>query len=199
MEINTISLYLKTVHIIQIFINVQLSCVLVLVLNSRSTTQSINSFVYKEVVFFLACCTVCNILTLLSLFSFTICLAPFSHLFLQSSLFSFCNAHMVAHHTFFFVFVWSFPPSFLWILFSPFSFLMSLSVMAYQDGFYGAADLYVSMPLSLLPHITPPYVSPSACGFSSVRCHRPNPWRCVLLSVLAFFFSYQGIILSDYC
>lgn len=37
--------------------------------------------------------------------------------------------------------------------FSSFLVSLSLSVMAYQDGFYGAADLYVSIRLSpLLPH-----------------------------------------------
>lgn len=75
----------------------------------------------------------------------------------------FCNAHMVAHHTIFFVCLFfDIPPPLLCPLsFSSFlSFLVSLSVMAYQDGFYGAADLYVSIPLSpLLPHRSPTFSS----------------------------------------
>lgn len=114
-------------------------------------------FWYKEVVFCLACCTVCNNLTLFSLLSFTICLAPFSHLSPSTVTFVFCNAHMVAHHTIYFVL--DIPPPLLCVLSSPFLSLLSLlslSVMAYQDGFYSAADLYVSIPplsstFSLLP------------------------------------------------
>lgn len=143
---------------------------------------------YKEVVFCLACCTVCNNLTLLSLLSFTICLALFSHLSLSLSQLSllfviFCNAHMVAHHTILWFCFDSTPPL---LSTSSFSCLLSLSlsrspslylsVMAYQDGFYGAADLYVSIPLSfLLPHCSPTFPPTVACGFSSVKRQRPNP------------------------
>lgn len=110
-------------------------------------------FTYKEVVFCLACCTVCNNLTLFSLLSFTICLALFSpHLFL------YCCSYLLFYAT---ATRWRITPLFLLFCFvsltfhhcssllSPFLPLLSvsLSVMAYQDGFYGAADLYVSIYL----------------------------------------------------
>lgn len=103
-------------------------------------------------VFYLACCTVCNNLTLLSLLSVT------HHLFGTVFLLLFvvfCNGHTVAHHTLLFSF-FHHHSSVL-----PFSSLsLSLSVMAYQDGFYSAADLYVSITLfcstaSLLTYIFP--------------------------------------------
>lgn len=43
---------------------------------------------------------------------------------------------------------------------------LSLSVMAYQDGFYGAADLYVSIALSpLLPRCSPTFSSSCSLVF----------------------------------
>lgn len=136
-------------------------------------------FTYKEVVFYLACCTVCNNITLFSLFSFTICLALFSTtpFPLLSLLFVvLCNGHTVAHHTnflfFFILFLTFHHRSSVLSPFLPFL-SVSLSVMAYQDGFYGAADLYVSIYIStLLPHSCFP---PVACGFSSVKWQRTNP------------------------
>lgn len=68
---------------------------------------------------------------------------------------------MVAHYTIF-CFVWTLHHRSS--VLSPFPFLslsLSLSVMAYQDGFYSAADLYVSIPLSsLLPHSSPTFPPP---------------------------------------
>lgn len=90
-----------------------------------------------------------------------------SHLF-----FFFCFISLIFHHR----------SSVL----SPFLPLLSvsLSVMAYQDGFYGAADLYVSIYIStLLPHSCFP---PVACGFSSVKWQRTNPQRCLLFKCLHF-------------
>lgn len=78
---------------------------------------------------------------------------------------------MVAHHTIFFPFCFilfvltSHHRSFFYSLsvLPPFSCIIcfSLSVMAYQDGFYGAADLYVSTPASPpLPPSSPTFPLP---------------------------------------
>lgn len=86
-------------------------------------------FTYKEVVFYLACCTVCNNITLFSLFSFTICLALFSTTpFPLSLLFVvLCNGHTVAHHTIFILFFFfDFPPPLLCTVSFP-SFSLCLS------------------------------------------------------------------------
>lgn len=107
-------------------------------------------------VFCFACCTVCNNLTL---FSFSLSHSV-RHFFSHSS------PSIITHLLFPAIPTWwrntpSFwfdsPPPLLCLLFLFSSLLLSrfslpLSVMAYQDGFYGAADLYVSIPLSsLLP------------------------------------------------
>lgn len=65
-----------------------------------------------------------------------------------------------------FFFPHSLPPnsSLLPPLFLSLPFCLYTSVMAYQDGFYGAADLYVSMRL------TPPLSHPSAVSFHAVAC-----------------------------
>lgn len=103
----------------------------------------------------------------------------FSHLSLPQSSPSFvvpCNAHMVAHHTISFVDFSAIDPlSSLFFFFSfPFSSL-SLSVMAYQDGFYGAADLYVSITLSpLLPHSSPTF-SPSCLWVFKCEMAKTKP------------------------
>lgn len=120
---------------------------------------------YKEVVFCLACCTVCNNLTLFSLLSFTTIWhspPPPPHLFCPLVAFLCCSAqrpHGGASHLFCFAFL---PLTFHHrsSVLSPFLPLLSvsLSVMAYQDGFYGAADLYVSISISPLYCLTP--VSP---------------------------------------
>lgn len=121
-------------------------------------------FTYKEVVFCLACCTVCNNLTLFSLLSFTTIWhspPPPTSFFVLSSLFLSCSAqrpHGGASHLFCFVFSsvsWTFHhrSSVLSPFLPPLS--VSLSVMAYQDGFYGAADLYVSIYISPLYCLTP--------------------------------------------
>lgn len=147
----------------------------------------------------------CVIISHFFLFSlFTICLALSSHLLLSAVL---SNAHTVAHYTLFFFFSFFFPPTIFFLFENPpaaprtsppfFSFLLffspflplplplrpllSLSVMAYQDGFYSAADLYVSMPpcaLSAvsLPHSTVPPLPPALpVDFKSVKQHRQKP------------------------
>lgn len=116
----------------------------------------------------------------------------------------FCNAHMVAHHTIFlFVFFSDFLPPLLYTL--SFSFLLSslsLSVMAYQDGFYGAADLYVSIPLSpLRPHSSPTF-SPSClwvfkCEMALIKPIETCTFGCFELSYIdIFMFSWHNLKLQ---
>lgn len=162
-------------------------------------------FVDKEVVFCPACCTVCNNLTLLFLLSFTICSALFPlSLNHHSSVYSPqwphggashrpCSVSTLHHHSS------VLPPlALLLLLFlSSLSFCLSLSlslsVMAYQDGFYGAADLYVSIPLSSpLSHSSPMFSTLLPVGFSSVKRQRPNPLESRILG--CFDSSRQGFI-----
>lgn len=171
-------------------------------------------------VFCPACCTVCNNLTLsFSFLSFTICSAPSSHLplsfspFLSLSLpqivtlvccFLQCP-HGGASHHFFVLFglsttappPLSFLPSFLSFSFPPSSLVsLSLSVMAYQDGFYGAADLYVSIPLSLLycltssptfPRPLPPFLA-SLWVFSKCEATKTKPVETCTSGCFYFVF-----------
>ncbi len=145
-------------------------------------------------VFCLACCTECNNLTLLSLLSFTIFLAPFlTSLPPLSLLFVLlCNAHMVAHHT---IFLFRFPSTFhhssLCPCLSsfPFSSPSSLSVMAYQDGFYGAADLYVSIPRSPLLRHSSPTFSPSCLWVVKCETAKTKPIEMCTFGCLNSFTS----------
>lgn len=100
----------------------------------------------REVVFYLACCT-CVYINHPPLFS--LLSAPPHNLYFLP---------LLNHHP-----SLLFYPSlfFLSFLSSPPLLLLSLSVM-YQEGFYGAADLYVSIPLS-------PALSLSFSPFPSLR------------------------------
>lgn len=96
-------------------------------------------------------------------------------------LFIFYNAHMVAHHTIFFSSIFhhhsSVPSPLPSVLLSSLVSL-SLSVMAYQDGFYGAADLYVSIPLSSTASLLTYIFFLLPVWFSSVKQFGPNPETC---------------------
>lgn len=121
-----------------------------------------------------ACCTVCNNLTLLSLFSLSQSVWHRFPIFPPSIVtllccFLHCPHGGASHHFFPFCFVLfvltSHHRSFFYSLsvLPPFSCIIcfSLSVMAYQDGFYGAADLYVSTPASPpLPPSSPTFPLP---------------------------------------
>lgn len=142
---------------------------------------------------------VCNNLTLLFLLSFTICSALFPlSLNHHSSLFIPRNGHTVAHHTTPVPFRLSTTTplcSLLSLCSSPLclSVSLSLSVMAYQDGFYGAADLYVSIPLSSpLSHSSPMFSTLLPVGFSSVKWQRPNPLESCIFGY--FDSSHYGVI-----
>lgn len=150
---------------------------------------------YKEVVFCLACCTVCNNLTLFSLLSFTtIWHSPPPHIFfVLSSLFFVVlrNGHTVAPRTYFvllFFPFFDFPPSLLCAV----SFPSSSLCLSQCDGLSGWL-LRCSWPLckyihisTLLPHSCFP---PVACGFSSVKWQRTNPKRCLL-------FTFRHLLLA---
>lgn len=154
-------------------------------------------------VFCLACCTVCVIISPFSFFSLS-----------QSARHSFLSPSIITLPCFFPatatrwritppLFCFNSPPP---LLSAPssrsppppplsvfLSLFLSLSVMAYQDGFYGAADLYVSIPLSSpLSHSSPMFSTLLPVGFSSVKRQRPNPLESCILGY--FDSSRQGVI-----
>lgn len=155
-------------------------------------------FTYKEVVFCLACCTVCNNLTLFSLLSFTtIWHSPPPHIFfcpLVAFPFLFCataTRWRIAPILFcLFLRFLDFPPSLLCAV----SFSSSSLCLSQCDGLSGWL-LRCSWPLckyihisTLLPHSCFP---PVACGFSSVKWQRTNPKRC--LRFKCWHFPHLGI------
>lgn len=151
-------------------------------------------------VFCLACCTVCVIISPFSFFSLS-----------QSARHSFLSPSIITLPCFFPatatrwritppLFCFNSPPPLLCAPSSRsppptplsvfLSLFLSLSVMAYQDGFYGAADLYVSIPLSSpLSHSSPMFSTLLPVGFSSVKRQRPNPLESCIFGVFWFITS----------
>lgn len=126
-------------------------------------------------------CAIISPVFLLSL-SFTICLPLFS----SPPPFPNCHPCLLfsalptwwRNHPFLFSFFWhpSTAPVYFFLSFPPFVVCLPLSVMAYQEGFYGAADLYVSMPESPpVPHLSPPPPPTFTCGLSTVNAARIKP------------------------
>lgn len=144
-----------------------------IILSSRavfSLSSSSNQYTNTKRWYFVLHAARCVIISpFFSLFSFTICTTPFSHLSQTSHCFlqrphggasqHFCS---FGHSTT--ISLDSFPCSSL-----------ALSVMAYQDGFYSAADLYVSISLS--PLHTLPYVSLLCLSVFKCEMAQGKPWE----------------------
>lgn len=98
-----------------------------------------------------------------------------------------CCGHTVAHHIYFFCLFRFVPFTFHYhySVLCPFLPLLSvsLSVMAYQDGFYGAADLYVSIYLNSTASLL---FSPCCLWVFKCKMAKNKPIEMFTFQVFAF-------------